>query len=306
MVHIFTPGKFNTNTWLIDAVFKDLEGKKIRFGNSAYLIRTDDGHNCLINPATQSGARSIFNTLKKLGGWPLEKIIITHSHWDHTQGVIFFRDKVEKELGNPIEIYASEKAIPYLRDQSYNTCFVAEECYAMELPNLEGIIPLKDEGIIEIGKNFSLKIIETPGHMINHISIYDEKNNSMFVGDTIGMSWFPDFFICNANSAFWNKSEYLESIRKIQSFNLDYLCIAHFGVFTERNIASFINGSVETYYKWMELFKHNENYLDNPGYIRDILWENIYKQFSKVETLKDTILNSVINAIQYYRGLVLI
>jgi glyoxylase-like metal-dependent hydrolase (beta-lactamase superfamily II) len=303
MVHIFTPGQFNNNTWLIDAAFKDLEGKKINFGNSAYLIKTEDDHNCLINPATKSGAQSIYRALKRLGGWPLEKIIITHSHWDHTQGINFFRDKVVKESLNPIEVYASEKAIPYLKDQSYNECFVAEEYYASELPNLEGIIPLKNGEIMKIGKQFSLNIIETPGHMVDHISVYDVQNKSIFVGDTIGMSWYPGFFICNANSTFWDKSDYLKSIKEIQSFNLDYLCIAHFGVFTEQNMASFINSSIETYSKWMNLFEKNENHLDDPSYITDLLWENVYKEFSKVPNLKDTIVNSVINALQYFKGL---
>jgi hypothetical protein len=68
LVHILTPGKFNTNTWLSDAVFKDLKGKKIRFGNSSYLIKTENGHNCLITPATQSGAESIYQALKKIEG----------------------------------------------------------------------------------------------------------------------------------------------------------------------------------------------------------------------------------------------
>ena len=71
MGYINLPGKFNNTAWLIDAVYKNLEGVKVRNGNAAYLIKTEDNSNCLINPSTQSGARSIYRSLKKIGAWPL-------------------------------------------------------------------------------------------------------------------------------------------------------------------------------------------------------------------------------------------
>ena len=97
MGYINQPGKFNDTTWLIDATYKNREGVRTSGGMAAYLIKTEDNSNCLINPSTQSGARSIYRKLKKIGAWPLQKIIITHSHWDHTQGISFFKEKVKQE-----------------------------------------------------------------------------------------------------------------------------------------------------------------------------------------------------------------
>ncbi|GAG43762.1 unnamed protein product, partial [marine sediment metagenome] len=124
MGYIYQPGKFNENTWLIDAAMKNTEGNRVCNGYAAYLIKTDDDANCLINPGARTGAESIYKELKRLGAWPLQKLILTHSHWDHSQGIVYFREKVEEEGLAPIELFASEKAIPYLKDQSYNTCFV--------------------------------------------------------------------------------------------------------------------------------------------------------------------------------------
>ena len=80
MGYINNPGKFNNNTWLLDATFKNLDGAMIKKGHAAYLIKTEENKSCLINPSSQSGAFSIYKNLKRIGAWPLNKIIISHSH----------------------------------------------------------------------------------------------------------------------------------------------------------------------------------------------------------------------------------
>jgi len=301
MGYINNPDKFNDNTWLLDAVYKNLDGVMIKKGFAAYLIKTKGNENCLINPSSQSGAYSIYKTLKSLGAWPINKIIITHSHWDHTQGIVFFRERVKKDNVSPFEVYASEKAIPFLDDQSYNACFVIEEYYGSEYNNIEGVKPLKNKEILHIADDFSLRITEMPGHMVDHISLYDQQNNTLFVGDTIGMSWFPDFYICNSNNPYWRERDYLDSIKKIRSLEVDFLCIAHFGVFTGEDIPKFIDNSISTYYKWMEIFDQYSNKLDDPLFLTNILWKSNYKDFFYKPILKETLVNAVKNAVKYYK-----
>jgi len=300
--YIYKHGKFNENTWLIDAVYKNSEGIQVRNGHAAYLLQTEDGANCLINSGARSGAQSIYKKLKRIGAWPLQKLILTHSHWDHTQGVIYFREKVEEEGIVPIEIFASEKAIPYLRDQSYNICFEADTWYS-EFLNIEGVKPLKGKEKIYLSDEFSLEIIETPGHMPDHISVYDEKNKSVFVGDTPGMHWFTNFFVCNSNSIYWKKKDYLESIEKLKSLDLDYLCIAHFGVLTESDIIRFLDNSISMYYNWMDFFDQNNEKLDDSEFLIDLMWETLYKDFFDMPILKISLEKAVLNAIKYYKGL---
>lgn len=302
MGYLDTPGKFNNNTWLIDAVYKNPEGEFISHGYAAYLIKTEDGKNCLINPSSRSGALSIYRKLKRLNSWPLDIIIITHSHWDHTQGIVLFRKKAEEQKISPIKVLASEKAIPFLNNQSYNHCFVQEEYYSDYL-DIPGVSPLKDKEKISLSDDFFLEIIETPGHMIDHISIYDKQNNALFVGDTPGNHWFLDLCVCTANSIYWEEKDYLESMKKISSFDLEYLCIAHFGVFTGEDISRFIDNSVSMYYEWMKVFNQNSNKLDDIDFLLDELWKTIYKDFSYIPQLKTYLEASVINAVQYYKNL---
>jgi phosphoribosyl 1,2-cyclic phosphodiesterase len=41
--------------------------------------------------------------------WPVDRIILTHSHWDHTQGIRSLREKTA-ESNSPFELLASAKA----------------------------------------------------------------------------------------------------------------------------------------------------------------------------------------------------
>jgi len=302
MGFIYEPEKFNNNTWLIDAVYKNTEGELIENGHASYLIKTEDGKNCLINPGSRSGARSIYKKLKLLKAWPLDNIIITHSHWDHTQGVVFFRKKTEEEKISPIKVLASEKAIPYLNNQSYNQCFVHEEYYS-EYLDIPEVTPLKDKEKISLSDDFFLDILETPGHMEDHISVHDKQNKAIFVGDTPGVHWFLDLYVCNANSIYWKEQDYLDSMEKLKSLDLDYLCIAHFGVLTGEDISHFIDKSVSMYYKWMEFFDQNRNELDDIHFLLDELWKTIYKDFFNRPDLKPHLENSVITAVKYYKNL---
>ena len=177
MGYIKEDAKINDTTWLIDAVYKTNEGL-MSGGTAAYLIKTEDRSNCLINPSTYSGAEYVYQNLKKIGAWPLQKILITHSHWDHTQGIFYLQEKIEEDNLPEIEILASEKAMPYLLDQSYNTCFVLEEIYSAKLPNIENAIPLKEKVILN--SDYILDIFETPGHTLDHISIYDPQTKTLF------------------------------------------------------------------------------------------------------------------------------
>lgn len=302
MGYIFKTGKFNENTWLIDATYLNKEGIQVRNGHAAYLVQTESGANCLINSGSRSGATTVYESLKKFGAWPLQKLILTHSHWDHTQGVIHLREKVEEEGLTPIEIFASEKAIPYLEDQSYNVCF-EDKPYYSEYLNIEGVSPLNDKEKLVLDDNFSLEIIETPGHMPDHITVYDAKNKCAFVGDAPGMRWFTGFFVCNANSVYWQEKDYFESIEKMRSFDLDYLCIAHFGVFTGSDIKRFLDNSVEMYHTWMDIFNRNNEKLDDPLFLRDLIWDTVYKDFSRMPILKISLEPAVKNALKYYKGL---
>jgi len=71
--------RINDNTTMIDM---EMFGLK-RVG-AVYLVQA--GLKCLIDSGTKKEAKNIVRTLDSIGAFPPDILVLTHSHWDHTQG----------------------------------------------------------------------------------------------------------------------------------------------------------------------------------------------------------------------------
>ena len=272
MAMIRDDGQINPNSYLIDAVHEGL-----RRGHAVYLLKSGDRGTCLIDAGTKSSAAVIYDKLKALDTWPLDKIIFTHSHWDHTQGIELLRKKAA-ETNDAIDVIASEKAMPYLKDQSCNICFGTDQ---MPYVNIEDVRGVKNGDSITMGDDFAVTIVDTPGHTVDHISIYDEKNSSIYVGDTIGMKWSADLLISNPNSTFWDEEDYRKSIATIKDLKVGTIGLTHFGCLTGDDAKTFLDESVSTYEKWMDIFDKNRDRTGDLPFMVGMLWETVYPKVPK-------------------------
>ena len=291
MVMIRKEGKIDGHTYLIDAVHQGVSR-----GHAVYLLKSSDGGTCLIDSGTKDSAKVIHEKLKILDAWPVERVIFTHSHWDHTQGIGFLREKAA-ETGKTPEVFASEKAGPFLADQSFNICFGTDQA---PYDNVDGVLPLKNGQSIEVGRDVKIQIVETPGHMVDHISIWEENTGNLFVGDAIGMKWGDHLIVPNPNSRFWNEKDFLNSIGIIKSLEPRRICLGHFGCLTGSDALSFLDETVSFYEKWMEIFYRNSNRLDDIPFLVDRIWEEIYPP--NLEGLKALVLPGLTHAVELAAG----
>ena len=81
MVYINSEGKINENCYLLDGMLMGLP----KF-LSIYIIE-NNGMRLMIDAGEAIKARKIVKKLKDFGLYPIDKIVVTHSHWDHTQGI---------------------------------------------------------------------------------------------------------------------------------------------------------------------------------------------------------------------------
>ncbi len=137
----------------------------------------------LIDPGAQPGV--IYDTIVR-NGWHIEKILLTHGHFDHTGAAEILRQK----LGAPIYIYPSDA--PYLTDTYLN---LSENSTPVVIDHYE---ELYDGEIIRLKANssFFLKVIHTPGHTPGSVTYYSPTEDVAFVGDTLyehgpGLTNFP-------------------------------------------------------------------------------------------------------------------
>lgn len=267
MALIRREGKINDHTYLIDAVHQGISG-----GYAVYLLKSMDGGTCLIDAGTKDSVKVIYEKLKSLDAWPVDKVILTHSHWDHTQGIGFLRDKAAED-DKALDVFASEKAMPYLADQSYNICFGTDQA---PYQNIDGVLGLKNGDKIDVGCGLTIKIVDTPGHMVDHISIWDEKAGNILVGDAIGMMWADNLIISNPNSPFWNEKDFLDSVDTLKSIEVKTISLGHFGCLSGEDAPGFLDVTVSTYRQWMEIFSKNSGRLDDIPFLVHTFWEELY------------------------------
>ena len=132
------------------------------FQDNYFWIITNNNNACVVDPGD---ATAVNNYLNK-HNLKLSHILITHHHFDHTGGV--------SEL------------------KKTHNAFV----YGPNNPNIKDIDQsLTDNKIISIpyiinkniNKNINIKILEIPGHTLDHIAYYldDSENPTLFCGDTL-------------------------------------------------------------------------------------------------------------------------
>ncbi len=92
----------------------------------------------------------------KATGWKLTDILVTHHHADHTDGIRALKDKYK--------------------------CRVVAPAKGTDIPAVDETVREGDE--VKVG-NLTAKVIETPGHTLDHIAYWLPEENLAFVGDTL-------------------------------------------------------------------------------------------------------------------------
>jgi len=141
--------------------------------NCYFYIDKNTNHGFLIDPGAE--ADKLLGIIKRKG-WTIEKILLTHGHFDHFGAA----DKIRSRLG--IDVYAHEFSDKYLLDPKINlSAFCGVDMIVEKAVKFSG-----GENItLNANHDFALKVIHTPGHTDDSILLYSEADNVAFVGDTI-------------------------------------------------------------------------------------------------------------------------
>ena len=113
----------------------------------------------------------------------LQRIIITHSHFDHTGSL------AELKRATEALVLAHEAEVPYLTQQARLPRPAGPVGFMFGLlqpffrtPGAEVDVILHDGDLLE---GTGLKVIHTPGHTPGHICLYHPAAKALFTGDSI-------------------------------------------------------------------------------------------------------------------------
>lgn len=238
IVIINSESKFGDNYYLIDGVLMGLP--KLL---SIYIIE-NEGMRLMIDAGESLKARTVIKKLKDFGLYPIHKIVITHSHWDHTQGL----SKMKKLMkDSEVEVLASENAIENLRHPKR----MAEGYEGFNLYPFEGeVTPLKEGDIIDLN-GLELEVMNFFGHTMDSIALFDKSNRNIFIGDAVSMRLDEDAFYAPLMPPNFNENDLIQSFNKLRTIKdkLSSISLAHYGVWRDNHFEQILNEMEDLYFK---------------------------------------------------------
>ncbi len=142
------------------------------FDTNAYVVVCDQTKKAaIIDPAPESGEK--IRQYVDVSGIIPEKILLTHSHWDHISDVAVCK----RRYNIPVYIHKDDR-------------FNLEAPGSDGLPCWVSIVPVKADHYFVEGEavsvgNLKLVVLHTPGHTPGGVCLYCKEEKVLFSGDTL-------------------------------------------------------------------------------------------------------------------------
>jgi glyoxylase-like metal-dependent hydrolase (beta-lactamase superfamily II) len=238
VVVINSEGKFDEKYYLIDGMTMGLP----KF-LSIYIIE-NKGMRLMIDVGEALKSRKILKKLKEFGLFPIHKIVLTHSHWDHAQGLAKMASLM-KDVD--VEVLVSEKAVENLKHPEK----IAEgfDRFDQVYP-FDGVTPLKEGDIIDLN-GLELEILNLSGHTMDSIGILDKTNKNLFAGDGIIDRLDETAYFVPIMPPDFHEEELLKTFNKLRNMKKDInsISISHFGVWKDNHFEQILNEMEDLYFK---------------------------------------------------------
>jgi glyoxylase-like metal-dependent hydrolase (beta-lactamase superfamily II) len=219
----------------------------------AYLSLGDDG--MIIEGGTGATFAIIINQLKELGIEPerIKYLFLTHTHADHIGAIPRLRriwphlKVVASPVGEKLltRLVTKEGALKEFleMDRSIIRIRLSKGEIDAVPPELDSYtfgvdMVVKEGDRLDLGSGVSWTVYDTPGHSPCHISLHNEREGTLVIGDATG-------FYAPEKDIFWpnyfsSLEAYCDSIRKLASLPAQRGALCHNGV---------IEGGVKSYFQ---------------------------------------------------------
>ncbi|MEZ4705952.1 MAG: MBL fold metallo-hydrolase [Caldilineaceae bacterium] len=130
--------------------------------------------------------------LRALGQLPVEQVVLTHSHEDHIGGLAAVRQRFPTA-----RIYAAQRALSTIQ-QPERLQLQLYRRLLWGIPQATPDVMALDEIDNQIRtSNYLLRVVETPGYSLDHISLFEPHQRWLFCGDAYmegkDEAWTPEF-----------------------------------------------------------------------------------------------------------------
>lgn len=139
---------------------------------NSYLLACDQTKKAAVIDPSMGSTPSILAKAEELG-LTIEKILLTHSHWDHIADVFPLKD----QTGAPVYVHQADAG--NLEDPG-------SDCLPFPIP-IKAVKPdhfVNEGDHLEVG-SLRLEVIHTPGHSPGCVCFYLPKEHLLIAGDTL-------------------------------------------------------------------------------------------------------------------------
>ena len=232
-------------------------------GTNTYLIGNDDI--TLIDPGPNDTDH--IDKILALGGDKIKRILVTHTHTDHSPAAL----PISKKLNIPMFGRLVD------RDSEWE-----DETFVPDTV-------LSDSDTISTNE-YTLETIHTPGHASNHLCFYLKDQKCLLTGDHI-----MDGSTVVIAPPDGNMTEYIESLKLLESYDIDYFAPGHgeFMLEPSKTIQSIIRHRLSRESKVLRCIENNKDqdidelllsvYDDVPDILHPIARMSLLAHLIKVE-----------------------
>jgi glyoxylase-like metal-dependent hydrolase (beta-lactamase superfamily II) len=187
------------------------------FDGNVYLVM--DERPILIDAGMM--AEPILKNIKKfIDPTKIEMIVLTHCHHDHSGAAPALKEATGAKL------MLSEKEVGCVGDDLASVAYL----FGQQAPEYKVDEILMKGMVLDIGK-WKLEVMETPGHSLGSLCLYEKNEKALFSGDTV----FPDGNIGRTDMLGGNTAELVRSIERLAKLDVKTMYPGHMEI-TNRDV----------------------------------------------------------------------